>query len=380
MLKVLHTADWHVGKQFGQFEDEVSRKLARDRVSVIERIMGHARQYSVDAVLCAGDLFDVPDPGEEWWDEVRKVFTESDRAGWNWPVVLLPGNHDPLTQGSIYSPLHPFRRGLPEWVHVVDRDDFSLPLSERAVIYARPCRSTAGDNDPALQLPAREEGDDRIRIGLVHGSTFDIPGHETNFPVAADAPQRRGLDYLAIGDTHGFREVNAHEIAPIVYPSSPEPTRFGEQDAGFVAIVTFRRRGVRPRVQRERVARWTWREVSVQSLDELRTLTSEPLQSTVLKLALSLTVTEQESEQVEQFVRLLQGSAAANARAGGLALDRSGYRVTADNSDPLDTELPLAILETAKLLHEQATQAEGRDGEVAQRAAAILRRLLREIR
>jgi DNA repair exonuclease SbcCD nuclease subunit len=380
MLKLLHTADWHVGKQFRQFDEEVSRKLARDRVSVIERIMGHARKYCVDAVLCAGDLFDVPDPGKEWWEEVSKVFAESHRAGWSQPVILLPGNHDPLTRESIYSPLHPFRRELPEWVHVVDRDDFALPLGERAIVYARPCRSTAGDNDPALQLPPRQEGDDRIRIGLVHGSTFDIPGHETNFPVAVDAPQQRGLDYLAIGDTHGFREVNGDAITPIVYPSAPEPTRFGEQDAGFIAIVTFHRRGVRPRIRPERVARWTWREVIVQSLDELRALTGEPLQSTVLKLTLNLTVNEPESEQVEQFVSLLRGSAAANARAGGLALDRSGLRITADSSDPLDAALPPAILETARALLEQAIQSEGPESELAHRATAILKRLLREIR
>ncbi|MDA1014225.1 MAG: metallophosphoesterase [Planctomycetota bacterium] len=207
MLKLLHTADWHIGKQFGkQFDHEVSKKLARDRVSVIEQIMGRAQQYNVDAVLCAGDLFDEPDPGEQWWRAVCDVFTKCDKAGWNRPVILLPGNHDPLTHGSVFSNQHPFRRDLPDWIHVVDRNDFELELNERAVVYATPCHSTAGDNDLALTLPRRNEGDERIRIGLVHGSTFDMAGYENRFPVSKDAPQKRGLDYLAIGDTHSFRE------------------------------------------------------------------------------------------------------------------------------------------------------------------------------
>ena len=379
MLKLLHTADWHVGKQFRQFDDEVSKKLARDRVSVIEQIMGRAQQYNVDAVLCAGDLFDEPDPGEQWWRAVRDVFTKCNSAGWNRPVILLPGNHDPLTSDSIYSSLHPFRRDLPDWIHVVDRDGFELELNERAVVYAAPCHSKAGDNDLALTLPQRTEDDERIRIGLVHGSTFDLAGYETNFPVSKDAPQQRGLDYLAIGDTHSFREVNGNEVAPIVYPSAPEPTRFGESEAGYVAIVTFRRRGTRPRIQREHVARWTWREVTVQSLDELRSVADENLQSTVVRLKLDLIVTEREYEEVEHVLRLLRGTEAVSARAGGLALDRSLLRITHDNSDPLDAELPAVILVTARLLNEQSETLDGREREVAGRAMIILRRMLREV-
>ena len=379
MLKLLHTADWHVGKQFRQFDDDVSKKLARDRVSVIEQIMGRARQYNVDAVLCAGDLFDEPDPGELWWSAVRDVFTKCDSSGWDRPVLLLPGNHDPLTRDSVYSPLHPFRRDLPDWLHIVDRDGFQLELNDQAVVYAAPCRSKAGDNDLALSLPQRAEGDERIRVGLVHGSTFDLAGYETSFPVSKDAPRQRGLDYLAIGDTHSFREVNGNDVAPIVYPSAPEPTRFSESEAGYVAIVTFRRRGTRPRIQREHVARWTWREVTVQSLEELRSIANENLQSTVLRLKLDLIVTEREHDEVNHVVQLLCGTDAVSARAGGLALDRSRLHMTHDNSDPLDADVPPAILETARLLDEEIETLDGRERQVAERAMIALRRMLREV-
>ena len=40
--------------------------------------------------------------------------------------------------------------------------------------------------------------DDKIRIGLVHGSTFDAVDCQTNFPIAKDAAALRGFDYLAI--------------------------------------------------------------------------------------------------------------------------------------------------------------------------------------
>src|SRR5262249_11347078 len=98
MLKGLHTADWHVGRSFSQFEPEHARKVARDRLSVIDRILGLADQYDVHVVLCAGDLFDSPTPDEPWWRGLAHSFGR--RKTWTRPVVLLPGNHDPLTRDS----------------------------------------------------------------------------------------------------------------------------------------------------------------------------------------------------------------------------------------------------------------------------------------
>jgi len=58
----------------------------------------------------------------------------------------------------------------------------------------------------------------------------------------------RGLDYLAIGDTHSFRDVTENLAVPMVYPGAPEPTSFDEAGAGRVALVALFRRGLRPRV------------------------------------------------------------------------------------------------------------------------------------
>ncbi|HTU63768.1 MAG TPA: metallophosphoesterase, partial [Polyangiales bacterium] len=60
MLKILHTADWHLGRRFPRFSDEDQRKLMHARLAVVERVLGEAQKNSVHAVLCAGDLFDEP--------------------------------------------------------------------------------------------------------------------------------------------------------------------------------------------------------------------------------------------------------------------------------------------------------------------------------
>ena len=257
-LTLLHTADWHVGRRFPSFEQEQEQRLTRARLEVVGRILDVAESRNVDAVLCAGDLFDEPEPEQLWWNGVLQEFQ---RRRWQRPVVLLPGNHDPLTPNSLYHPQHGFRRNLPDYVHVVDEPGWELPVGDNAVIVATPCTSAAGDGKLVESLPQREDGDERIRIGLVHGQTFDIDGHQTNFPIPRGSAAARGLDYLAIGDTHAFREVEPGASAPTVYPGAPEATNFGERDTGNVAIVRFpldRRR--RPLIRKELVGSWQWRD------------------------------------------------------------------------------------------------------------------------
>src|SRR5207247_5766541 len=77
-------------------------------------------------------------------------------------------------------------------------------------------------------------------------------------------------------------------VAPIVYPGTPEQTRFGESGTGQVALVTLTRAGARPTVTPLKVGRWTWRDESVTSLESLRRLASEDLLTTVLRLRLDM--------------------------------------------------------------------------------------------
>ncbi|MEO8594634.1 MAG: metallophosphoesterase [Candidatus Solibacter sp.] len=373
MLTILHTADLHLGYISRQFDAETARKLARARLGAVDTILGLAQQYNVRAVVCAGDIFDSAQPEQDWWRGLAAAFTRN--SGWNCPVILLPGNHDPLIRESVYERGHAFRRTLPPWVHVVDRDDFELELGPDAVLYAKPCRSTAGADDPALALPDRIAGDERVRIGVVHGSAFDLPGCQTNFPIARDATQQRSLDYLAIGDWHGFRVIPEDSIAPMVYPGAPEPTNFREHGAGHVAIVHFRGRGIAPRIRKERVARWTWRDETVNNIVALRKLATEDLATTILRLHLDMTASIGENEEITGILRSLAGTLASHGRAAALIEDRSKLRVEASLAESNFDDAPDTVREVAAALKDQSAGC-----EKSRRALVALYRMWKEVR
>ena len=162
VLRVLHTADWHLGRRFPSFPEEAQKKLSRARMDVITKILDVARRNSVHALLCAGDLFDDPQPEPDFWEGLAR--TLRDRADPQIPIFLVPGNHDPLIPESVWAPGHPFRTRLPKSVHIVDRDDFTYEIS-----HDRPNASTTRSRS-TQRLPRR--GREAQGQQLEAGETF----------------------------------------------------------------------------------------------------------------------------------------------------------------------------------------------------------------
>ena len=148
-LTLLHTADWHLGRRFPAFERDQEQQLTRARLDAVGRILDLAESRNVAAVLCAGDLFDDPSPDEPWWGGVLREFVRRD---WTRPVILLPGNHDPLTPNSLYDPSHPFRAGLPGVCPRRGPQGLGTVRGRRGRGGRRPCTSRAGQTDLAASL------------------------------------------------------------------------------------------------------------------------------------------------------------------------------------------------------------------------------------
>jgi DNA repair protein SbcD/Mre11 len=86
-MKILHTADWHLGKKLDSFSRLPEQK------EVMEEICEIANRESVDAVIISGDLFDNFNPSNEavelFYKTLKKLSNNSKRF-----VLAIAGNHD----------------------------------------------------------------------------------------------------------------------------------------------------------------------------------------------------------------------------------------------------------------------------------------------
>jgi exonuclease SbcD len=87
MLKILHTADWHLGKRLQEFPRIEEQKLVLDEICQI------ADKQQVDLVLLAGDIFDSFNPAHEAVELLYKTLRRLSKNG-NRPIIAISGNHD----------------------------------------------------------------------------------------------------------------------------------------------------------------------------------------------------------------------------------------------------------------------------------------------
>lgn len=86
-LKILHTADWHLGKRLDYFSRFDEQK------EVLDEIVQIADQEQVDLVIVAGDLFDAFNPPVEAIELLYKTLKRLTKNG-SRPVIAIAGNHD----------------------------------------------------------------------------------------------------------------------------------------------------------------------------------------------------------------------------------------------------------------------------------------------
>ncbi|AKP50383.1 metallophosphoesterase family protein [Cyclobacterium amurskyense] len=86
-IKILHTADWHLGKRLQEASRLEEQKL------VLEEITEIANSEDVDLVLIAGDIFDGFNPSHEAIELLYKTLRKLSKNGQR-PIVAISGNHD----------------------------------------------------------------------------------------------------------------------------------------------------------------------------------------------------------------------------------------------------------------------------------------------
>ncbi|MDR2075807.1 MAG: exonuclease SbcCD subunit D C-terminal domain-containing protein [Desulfovibrio sp.] len=86
-MKILHTSDWHLGCSLH------GRKRHEEHAAFFDRLLDVLRREAVDALLVAGDIFDLSTPGTRA-QELYYHFLCRAAGGACRHVVIIAGNHD----------------------------------------------------------------------------------------------------------------------------------------------------------------------------------------------------------------------------------------------------------------------------------------------
>lgn len=367
MPRFLHTADWQIGRYYSRFDNDDAVALAEARYTAIERLAQLAVDERCDAAVVAGDVFDAQTVSDR---TIRRVFNAM--AAFEGPWVMLPGNHDAALAESVWTRAQ--RLGaVPGNVHLALTPGV-VELSEQGMaVLAAPLTQRHTHSDLTEAFDQWQTAPGLIRVGLAHGSVQGVlaQGIDSANPIAPDRVERARLDYLALGDWHGVKQINPRTW----YSGTPEPERFRNNDAGVALVVDIGGPGTEPTVTPHRIGQFEWvqwrEHLNVPTdLDQVLTRLDELEAPAVLDLRLTGEV------DLAGERRLLQALSVAEAKHRSVQCDRSGLSLqpTDDDIAALNADGYLGDVIT-ELREQQASDDEAR-ALPARDALAILTGLL----
>ena len=178
------------------------------------------------------------------------------------PVYLMPGNHDPLDAGSVYTSAL-FRAECPDNVVVLDRAGVH-EVRPGLQIVAAPWHSKVPTTDLVADVLAGLSAEDGVtRIVVAHGG---VDVHQADREKASyirlsaveEALAEGSVHYVALGDKHSRMQVGG--TGRVWYSGSPEVTNYDhvENDPGHVLVVDVDEADPARRVEvgARRVGRW----------------------------------------------------------------------------------------------------------------------------
>ncbi len=224
MIKILHSADWHLDSPL-LFRDPEQAALLRSHMQQIpERITAICKQEQCDMMLLSGDLFDGPYAA----DTLQAVKNALEQAGV--PVFISPGNHDHIGPESPW-----LSEQWPENVHI-----FTHPVMESVDLPELDCCVYgAGFTDidcPGLLADHTPLHEQRYAVGVLHGDPTQISSPYC--PVTTAQVEGSGLDYLALGHIHKGDQFRAGKTL-CAWPGCPMGRGYDETGEKGVLIVTL---------------------------------------------------------------------------------------------------------------------------------------------
>ena len=256
-MKIIHTADWHLGDNFHGF----------DRTAEHEHFLCWLQDVIVqekpDAMLLAGDVFDNANPSVQAEEMLYGFLAQATAAHPGLRIIITAGNHD--SGRRLQAPAELLRPMGVEIRGVVEHDEKGQPLTDNLIIPIGPAGDTqaeavviavpylrTGDYEfkdnisrsvreflQTIVSKARKQyGKDIPMLLMAHlyaaGSEIAATEHSERLVVGGeDCIDARGIDagvdYVALGHIHKAQQVGGADKM-MFYAGSPMPMSFAEKN------------------------------------------------------------------------------------------------------------------------------------------------------
>ena len=201
MLRIIHTADVHLGARHDDLGEQAAAQRER-QFAAFKATVDLALAEKADVFLIAGDLFD---SNVQPRRSVERVASELKRlAEARIRTVIIPGTHDCFDRASIYRAYDlaamAGRRPDDDLITIIDPDHTSvhLPVLDLVVVgqvfatKRAPHSPLLGLGGPPPDRPNDSQQPAGWRVGMIHGS-ISIPGKTEHDEVGRASCRERVL-------------------------------------------------------------------------------------------------------------------------------------------------------------------------------------------
>ena len=235
-IRIVHTADSHIGLPFKQYPTSVANRLIEERHLALGRLVTVANEQNAHFFVVAGDLFD--DSTRVRQDDIDKAAAAL-RGFAGTAVIVLPGNHDHYANSET-EVWKRFRKAIEADARIdllMEPAVKSYDVEGQVVhFFPCPCPSKTGA-EPTIGWVAKAAGDctDGLKIGIAHGNVtglgLDAEGQYFNMePAALEAA---GMATWLLGHIHvPFPKAESGERSPYFMAGTHTPDSLRCRHAG----------------------------------------------------------------------------------------------------------------------------------------------------
>jgi len=225
-LKILHTADLHIGMKFSNYPAGIREELVEARFTVLQDLVLRANQVKTDLFIITGDLFERINISEK--DILSTIKILENFAGDF--VLIIPGNHD--YDNGMIELWNFFKKNISKKIKVLNEyKAFSLNdvVNQNIIIYPAYCDSKHSSENRVDWIKNIVFPENSFKIGLVHGALIDISPdlNSRYFSISTEELLNMDIDLWLLGHIHiPYPEQKKVENYKIFNSGTPEADGF----------------------------------------------------------------------------------------------------------------------------------------------------------